>query len=674
MKRRYTICALVLSGLLLALKPAHVIQAAGQTYYVDCSAGSNGNGSQSSPWNNLQSVNNKTFSPGDRILFKRNTTCAGQLWPKGSGVSGNPITISAYGNGPRPIIDGNNTVDPVVLLRDQSYWVIDSLEVKNSLGKGVYVDGSAGTDLYYFRLTNLYVHHCGIHDGHDAVSVGMFDKHSVHDVVIDNVIVHNAFRGIAIGGKCCNVPDQRSSDITVRNSTVYDVENDGILVTNSNNVLVEYNVAYNTGLQPSQESHTPNAIWNWDTDNAIYQFNEAYLSHSPEWDGGAFDIDYLTTNTIYQYNYGHDNDAYCISIFGGESGHCTTNNVIRYNVCSNNARDKSYESTRQGDIYLTVWSGGCVKDSYIYNNTIYWNPAGPYSAIRILNIWEGKDIINTNIYNNIIYSASPYLVNVSSYTGQTYMDHNLYWYTGGSKPIFNWGGKVYNSFSAFQLGSGREAHGLYADPKLNDPTYHGTGFPTTSFTLRPGSPAIDAGADLVALGLQTSMGTRDFFGNPIPSGYTYDIGAYEYTNLLENAGFESGTTGWTCNNCSLSVVSSPVHSGSKAARVTDRTAAWAGPRQDITADLHNNGQGNYYLQAWFRMVSGSATAKATIQVKANTTSYFGVTCSANSTGWVKCSGIKNITWSGTLQSATFYLETTSGTASFYADDCVLHKE
>src|ERR1051325_4558906 len=120
---------------------------AASTYYVDCSAASNGNGTQASPWNNLATVNATTFGAGDSILIKRGTTCHGQLWPKGSGVSGSPITLDAYGTGNRPIINGDNAVDPVVSLSNQQYWVIQNLEATGSTGKGVYVGGSAGASL-----------------------------------------------------------------------------------------------------------------------------------------------------------------------------------------------------------------------------------------------------------------------------------------------------------------------------------------------------------------------------------------------------------------------------------------------------------------------------------------------------------------------------------------------
>jgi hypothetical protein len=55
---------------------------AGAISYVDCSASTNGAGTQSSPWNTLASVNALTFNPGDQILFNRGTTCREIVgWP-----------------------------------------------------------------------------------------------------------------------------------------------------------------------------------------------------------------------------------------------------------------------------------------------------------------------------------------------------------------------------------------------------------------------------------------------------------------------------------------------------------------------------------------------------------------------------------------------------------------
>jgi len=140
-------------------------------------------------------------------------------------------------------------------------------------------------------------------------------------------------------------------------------------------------------------------------------------------------------------------------------------------------------------------------------------------------------------------------------------------------------------------------------------------------------------------------------------------------NLLDNPGFESGTTGWTGQGCSISA-SSNAHSGSGSVVTSSRTAAWAGPIQIITDEMNQSGPGNYDLSAWMRLTSGSGTGKVTARLThSGGTDYIGVTGSINSSSWAQVAGTVNLTWSGTLTEAAFYLETTSGTTNFYADDC-----
>src|SRR5438046_3473983 len=122
--------------LLLALRSPAV--AAATTYYVNCAAATDGNGTSASPWNNLTTVNSKTFAPGDSLLFNRGTTCAGSFVFSSSGTSANRITIGAYGTGPLPAIDGTGQNRAVKLL-DTSYVTLQDLEVKNSRVWGVLI-------------------------------------------------------------------------------------------------------------------------------------------------------------------------------------------------------------------------------------------------------------------------------------------------------------------------------------------------------------------------------------------------------------------------------------------------------------------------------------------------------------------------------------------------------
>lgn len=146
--------------------------------------------------------------------------------------------------------------------------------------------------------------------------------------------------------------------------------------------------------------------------------------------------------------------------------------------------------------------------------------------------------------------------------------------------------------------------------------------------------------------------------------------AAQGANLLTNGNMESGTTGWSVFGAgTLSSNTSVFRSGARSLLHTGRTAAWNGPRQVVTSLLSNGT--NYTTTVWARMQSGTASMKVTLQLTAGgTTSYVSLTStqSVNSSGWTQLTGNATVSWSGSLSSANFYVETTSGTASFYIDD------
>jgi hypothetical protein len=509
-------------------------QAAGTTYYVDCSAGSNGNGSQSSPWNNLGTVNGTTFSAGDSILFQRGTTCSGQLWPKGSGASGSPITIGAYGSGALPIINGGSNTSAIKIY-NQEYWEIQDIETTGGAPWGIYIAGDVSDVLDYFRISNVVVHDVGgtVNDKETGLIVITPEAANTtfNDVIIDGATVHDTtqWAGIIVGqddfGRSRTSP--RSTNITIRNSLGYNIYGDGMVLYQVNNGVMENSVTYETGNQPTETIGTPNAIWTWMCGDCTVQFTEAYLAASPGVDGGAYDIDYGCSDNYVQYNYAHDNDAYCYAVFATQEG-MTDYSIVRYNICSNNARNGDLSADRNADVYLAVWSSGKVENLIMHNNTHYWNPANTsdHYAVTFFDLWRGCCLTGANYFlNNIVYSTVPKMVYMED-TNITF-DYNLYWYTGAGDPVFKWGHRNYTGFSAWQSGSGQDANGMYADPKMNDPTYHGVDFPTTQFTLQSDSPAINAGVDVAGMTWASDNGARDFFGNSIPNG-AYDIGAHEY--------------------------------------------------------------------------------------------------------------------------------------------------
>ncbi|QUH31636.1 carbohydrate binding domain-containing protein [Vallitalea guaymasensis] len=145
--------------------------------------------------------------------------------------------------------------------------------------------------------------------------------------------------------------------------------------------------------------------------------------------------------------------------------------------------------------------------------------------------------------------------------------------------------------------------------------------------------------------------------------------------LLQNDGFESGTASWASfGSGSVATVTSPVYSGTKAGIYSGRTAAWNGPSQDILSSLNANGQGSYDIGAFVQLSSGSDIGNVVIQtIDSSGTHYFFVSGLVNNTSYTNLSGIVNVTWTGTLTSAKFYICTDTSTADIYADDCTLQK-
>jgi hypothetical protein len=503
------------------------------TYYVDCSASVDGNGSLSDPWNNLSGPDAFTFAPGDKLLLKRGTTCQGTLYPLGSGGKGSPIVVDAYGVGARPIIDGGYN-NETVLLSNQEYWEIRNLEIVGGYQYGVLVWGDReNSTLNHIHLINL-----DVHDAH-FVTQNILDSAEIfvnpfgvqqllQDVLIDGVSTHDSHLGSGIfvsasgsyfqANNVCSTgaTSPLGNNVTIQNSTAYNLDGSGIVLLETKNGLIQGNVVHDTGFSPV---YSGTGIWHQCCLPCTIQYNESYLNHTPDiFDGGDFDIDAYNQHNILQYNYGHDSDGYCVVDIAG-IGSPNVDNVIRYNVCSNNGRNPN--SATVGDIWIVSSTNSLINGAQVYNNVSYWNPVVDVAAFDTgTAVYTGT---NPKFFkNNIIYSTVSNLIHT---TTDFELDNNIYWTVSGVSPTWLINGTNYNDFGSYQSGSGEDAHSFYTDPLLNDPTYHGDGRPTTAFTLQAGSPARGAGTN-VCLGIAgCSMGKHDFFGNPLPNGSGYDIGA-----------------------------------------------------------------------------------------------------------------------------------------------------
>jgi hypothetical protein len=474
-------------------------------YYVDCSASSAGTGTKASPWNSLEIVNTKTFTPGSWILFKSGTVCTGTLSAKGSGEDGKPIIVDRYGAGDKPVIAGAGASNAVYLY-NQQYWEIRNLEITNdsvhtSRRRGVYIVVEDIGLASYYRLINLKVHHvkgdnvkgAGGSAGIMLEVIGTKVPTRFDDIIVDGCTVYTVDRtGITNASSWMSRPAiGRATDnwlpwtnLVIRNNTVYDVGGDGIVVRNATGALVEHNVVHDANVR----SRTANVgIWAWNSDYTVFQYNEAYLVRTTD-DGQGFDVDFGQTGTIFQYNYSHDNEGGFMLICTPGDGRVNQDAIIRYNVSQN-------DRTR---IFRFL---GPTVNTRIYNNTIY---VGPRTRVLVVDQerW-GQVPISVYFYNNIIYNEGSGGYRFTSGTTNEF-DHNLFY----GNPAHN---------------EPNDPHKLTDDPLLVNPGSGRVGIDTVDgYQLQSDSPAVGSGMVI------QNNGGRDFWGNVVPQDSPPDCGAYQH--------------------------------------------------------------------------------------------------------------------------------------------------
>jgi len=462
----------------------------GTAYYVDGQSGDDARAGTSPAlaWKTLDRVNREVFKPGDRILFRAGTRHAGQFKPRGSGSKSSPIVVDRYETGPRPRIDGEGKSLDAVLLQDVEFWEVRNLEVTNQGPRpepwrtGVRIVAERLSPMRHVRLKDCFVHDvngdlrksyegCGIY--FESRQKGSFD-----DLLIEGCRVERVDRN----GICQRAGGgPRSRNVVIRGNTLEDIGGDGIKPWGCDGVLVERNVL--RGGRTRCEDYAA-GIWPWDCDNAVIQFNEVSGMKGTK-DGQGFDSDALCRNSLFQYNYSHDNEGGFFLLCATRQYYCT-GTVIRYNVSQNDG----INSARVFHI------GGPVRDSHIYNNTIY---VGPKQDLPLVLFTEDEGWAeNTRFTNNIFYVDG--------------------------KAAYKWGksrGNVFenNLFHGRHEGKPEDPGGTTALPPLACAGGGGSGMDTLDgYRFR-------AGAALPLGKLIPGNGGRDFFGNPVPSDRPPSVGA-----------------------------------------------------------------------------------------------------------------------------------------------------
>lgn len=432
-------------------------------FFIDCSAGTEGDGSSTHPWNSLAAAQAHSYMPGDQIAVARNTVCHGSFSPRGSGTAVHPIRLTAYGRGPRPRIVADKSDRQVLLLFNQEYWLVDSLDLSGAGKYGIFVTGNRGI-LHHIYLKNLFVH--DVRGGemknkdNGLIVVGPGSLHVFFDdILVDGVVAAhtNQWAGILVGGGPFHYSSSAplNRNITIRNSIVHDVDGDGIVLFRDSNSVIETSAAWQTGMQPTEIIGTPNAIWTWTCTDCIVRDNEAFLTDSPGIDGGAFDIDWDDTRNTIERNYAHDTQGYCFAVFA--AGFVTSQSIVRDNLCVDNGQSPRLAAL-QGAAYLHSWNGGVLRGLLIEHNTFIWNPPIS-SAAAVVDDAAAEPPVTFN--RNRIDSVVPFFYRIK---GPFAPAENAYLYNGDGDAMFTLGERHNVTLAALQQAGLEKATTLKTDP------------------------------------------------------------------------------------------------------------------------------------------------------------------------------------------------------------------
>ena len=181
-----------------------------------------------------------------------------------------------------------------------------------------------------------------------------------------------------------------NTNFLIRNNIIERSGGNGMIIRVSAKPIIEYNIFKQCGLKTSG-----NAVFTFNCDDAIVQFNESYLTvyNTGDADAAGFDSDYRCKRSIFQYNYSHDNDdGFILVCCQGGSDRFNDSTVVRYNISQN---DKVVD----GGIFRI---SGQTTNTFIYNNVIYSGSSVTPKRIIYHKSWDAYPD-KTNYFNNIFY-------------------------------------------------------------------------------------------------------------------------------------------------------------------------------------------------------------------------------------------------------------------------------
>ncbi|ACS99843.1 family 16 glycoside hydrolase [Paenibacillus sp. JDR-2] len=460
-----------------------VTSTTGNTYYVSNSLGNDGNSglSPTTPWKTMAKVSGMTFQPGDCILLKAGDTWNERLTLKGTGTINNPITVTSYDSGNKPVISANAPNSGVVYGQNLNHWLIRGLAVKVIPSANlVYTNKSTGILVEYdttkvhegLRIEGNEVYSTTPDSNTYGINIVSYVQGSSYGLVAkDMVIAGNKIHDlgwyaiITAGWDSANGTSFHSQEsyqnFYVAENEVTNMGNQGIVIGNAHDSAIERNVV-RAGGQANSNGYGPGGLWYVSSRDSVIRFNEVseMKDSGSGYDGAGINIDWYCSNITVQYNYSHDNKGNGFTTMSNNGG----------KILSNKARGNKGEQTNgRGQIALGNFTGLPAKSTGTHNmevsgNTIIVDIAGTNGmnsafsddgVTPVAGLWTGNKIANNNIVLKSGFAGTS-VFNIGTNAIIDEIKNNRI-YSSNSTFIASNNGTAYNDLSAWQSGTGYDS-------------------------------------------------------------------------------------------------------------------------------------------------------------------------------------------------------------------------
>ena len=382
-------------------------------YYLNTSGDDNNNGSKAAPWKTIEHLNSIHLKAGDIVYFGGGQTFNGSIFIDSSeaGTKQNPVIITSYGKANAVINSGNTTAFTI------SHASNIHISHLNFMGAGR-KNGNTREGVFISGTANIIV---------DSVEISGYQKsglliYNSSFVNITHVSAHdNGFAGISVSGTqskddCKNIyigyckAENNPGDPTNFNNH----SGNGIIAGFCRNVIIEYSTATNNGWDMPRIGNGPVGIWCYEADSITIQHCISYRNKTAKGaaDGGGYDLDGGTTNSIIQYCLSYQNEGSAFGLFQYAGASNWYNNTVRFCISEN---DGLVSAAHAG---IFVWNSSRdssqLKKCFVYNNTIYneqgaaisYEKESEHTEFKFCNnIFVAKDELITGAEMNDVFLA-----------------------------------------------------------------------------------------------------------------------------------------------------------------------------------------------------------------------------------------------------------------------------